>query len=161
MQCTSFHPVARLRYREQDSALTLAEGLEEYYTANAGRVARSRDLPPESIELFRSHDLCHVIFGLDTTLEDEALADTRTLLSCDVGVRRYVAYLARDKQAQALFKEFGYLRSAWVTVLALPRIWRALVDAWRMKKRWPWIPPESFESRTLADLRSEFGICVV
>ena len=161
MQRTSFRSVAHLRYQQQDCALTLAEGLEEYYAANAGRVVRPRDLPAESFVLFRNHDMCHVIFGLDTTLADEALADTRTLFSCDVGVRRYLAYLAQDKQAQALFKEFGYLRSTWAMVLALPRIWRAAVDAWRMKKRWPWIPPESFQSRTLADLRREFGICVV
>ncbi len=161
MQSDSFHPAACLRYQQQDSGLTLAEGLEEYYAANAGRVVRPSDLPPESFALFRNHDMCHVIFGLDTTLDDEALADTRTLFSCDVGVRRYVAYLAQDKQAQALFKEFGYLRSAWITVLAVPRIWRAAIDAWRMKKRWPWNPPESFQSRTLADLRREFGICVV
>jgi hypothetical protein len=161
MQRTSFHPATHLRYQEQDCALTLSEGLEEYYAANAGRVVRPRDLPAESFVLFRNHDMCHVIFGLDTTLADEALADTRTLFSCDVGIRRYLAYLAQDKQAKALFKEFGYLRSAWAMVLALPRIWRAAGDAWRMKKRWPWVPPESFQSRTLADLRSEFGICVV
>jgi hypothetical protein len=119
------------------------------------------DLPPESFALFRSHDMCHVIFGLDTTLDDEALADMRTLFSCDVGFRRYAAYLAHDKQAQSLFKEIGYLKSAWVTVLAVPRICRAAIEAWRMKKRWPWIPPESFQTRSLADLRQKFGISVI
>jgi hypothetical protein len=46
----------------------------------------------ESAEPFRSHDICHVIFGLDTTFADEAMVDTRTLLSCDVGVRKYVRW---------------------------------------------------------------------
>ena len=139
----------------------MAEGLEEYYAANVGTVVRPGDLPPESAALFRSHDLCHVIFGLDTTLDDEVLADTRTLFSCDVGFGRYAVYLAQDKQAQALFREIGYLRSAWRTLLAVPRICRAALDAWRMKRRWPWVPPESYQNRTLADLRHEFGICVV
>ena len=105
--------------------------------------------------------MCHVIFGLNTAPADEALADTRTILSCDVGARRYLDYLRRDQQAQVLFKEFGYLKSVWVTVLAIPRIGRALAEAWRMKKRWPWTPPESFHNRALADLRDEFGIRVV
>src|SRR5262245_39817652 len=96
----SLHSRARLHYQQQDCALTLAEGLEEYYAANADRVTRPRNLPHESFSLFRSHDMCHVIFGLNTTLEDEAMADMRTLFSCDVGLRRYAAYLARDKQAQ-------------------------------------------------------------
>jgi hypothetical protein len=161
MKCGVPHPHVHLNYQEQDSPLTLAEGLEEYYAANVGVVARPRDLPPESFALFRSHDLCHVIFGLDTTLDDEAMADTRTLLSCDVGIRRYSAYLMQDKQAQALFKEIGYLKSIWVTVLVAPRICRAVREAWRMKKRWPWVPPQSYQTRPLADLREEFGICVM
>ena len=108
---------ACLGYQRQDSPQTLAEGLEEYYAANVGKVVRPSDLPPESVGLFRSHDMCHVVFGLNTTLDDEALADVRTILSCDVGIRRYATYLTTDKQARALFKELGYLKSIWVTVL--------------------------------------------
>ncbi len=150
-----------MQYQRQDCALTLAEGLEEYYAANADRILYPQDLPPESAALFRSHDLCHVIFGLDTILADEVLADTRTLLSSDVGVRRYAAYMTRDQQAQSLFKEIGYLRSIWASVLAVPRICRAAIEADRMKERWPWTPPASYQGRTLADLRHEFGIRVV
>ena len=161
MSGTQNRALGPLSYQQQDSTQTLADGLEEYYAANVGKVVRPRDLPPESGALFRSHDICHVVFGLNTTLDDEALADIRTLLSCDVGVRRYAAYLATDKQAQALFKELGYLKSAWVTILAVPRICRATVEAFRMNKRWPWTPPESFQERRLADLRQEFGIHLV
>ena len=144
-----------MEYQRQDSAITLAGGLEEYYAANRGRVVRPNDLPSESFALFRNHDICHVIFGLDTTLEDEAIADMRTLFSSDVGVRRYASYLAQDEQAQALFKELGYLRSTWVTVKAIPRICRAALEALRLTKRWPWDAPVSFQNRTLADLRRE------
>lgn len=150
-----------LSYRRQDSALTLAQGLEEYYAANAGKVVRPRDLPPESYALFRSHDICHVVFGLGTTLDDEALADMRTLFSCDVGLRRYCAYLAQDREARALFKELGYARSVWITLLALPRIVRAAFEARRMTKRWPWQPPDAYLDRSLAELRREFAIRVV
>lgn len=154
-------PHVDLAYRRQDSEQTLAQALEEYYAANLDKVVRPRDLPPESVALFRSHDMCHVIFGLDTTLADEAMADTRTLLSCDVGFGRYLAYLAQDKQAKAIFKKAGFLNIARATVLAAPRIARATIAAWRMKKRWPWTPPESFQARSLGDLRGEFGIRVI
>jgi hypothetical protein len=151
----------RLKYQQQDSLQTLNEGLEEYYAANAGIVIRPRNLPPESYALFHRHDICHVIFGLSTTAEDEVMADTRTLLSCDVGMKRYAAYLTQDRQAQALFKEFGYLRSIWMTVICTPRICRAVREAWRMKKRWPWTPPDGYGSRQIADLRGEYGIRVI
>lgn len=152
---------SQVEYQRENSALTLAEGLEEYYASYADHVLRPTDLAPESSALFRSHDMCHVIFGLGTSLDDEVIADMRTLVSCDVGLRRYVAYLAQDEHVRALFRETGYFKSLWATVLATPRICRALVEAWRMKKRWPWVPPESFHSRTLRDLRREFGIRVI
>lgn len=161
MRHDASHGARRLAYRRQDSEQTLAQALDEYYAANLGVVVRPRDLPPESVGLFRNHDICHVIFGLDTTLEDEAMADSRTLMSCDVGVRRYLAYLAQDRQAKAIFKAAGYGRTAWITLLTAPRICRAAVEAWRMKRRWPWTPPHSFQGRPLADLRREFGIRVI
>jgi ubiquinone biosynthesis protein Coq4 len=150
-----------LRYQDQDSRQTLREALAEYYDANVGIVTRPSDLPEESKALFRSHDICHVIFGLNTTLDDETLADTRTLFSCDVGVRRYLAYLSTDKQAKALFEELGLGRALRVTVKALPRIVRAAAAAFAMRKRWPWRPPESYMNRPIADLRREFGIRVL
>lgn len=150
-----------LRYQRQDSDQTLAEGLAEYYAANAGRVTPPADLPPESAALFRRHDTCHVIFGLDTSPADEAVTDTRAMLSCDVGFRRYSAYLASDTQAKAIFKEFGRARLVWTTILAIPRILRAAVEAMRMPRRWPWDTPPAYEARTLSDLRREYGIRVI
>jgi len=148
-------------YLEQDSPLTLAEGLAEYYRVNGERVSPPQSLPPESAELFRRHDICHVIFGLGTTLADEAVVDTRTLVSCDVGFRRYARYLASDAEAKAVFRETGYGVVAWATLKAIPRIACAAIAAFRMKKRWPWDPPDEYRSRTLADLRREYGIRIV
>lgn len=153
--------VRHLAYRQQDSRQTLAEALAEYYRANDGRVRPPESLAPDSAALFASHDTCHVIFGLDTTLVDEAMADTRTLLSCDVGARRYVTYLAMNKDSQAILKEVGLGNFVWGTVLAVPRICRAAAAAFRMTKKWPWVPPESYKARTLADLRREYGIRVI
>src|SRR5262245_52459125 len=58
------YPRVMLGYQEQDSSQTLREGLAEYYRANPGIVTRPANLPAESVALFRSHDMCHVIFGL-------------------------------------------------------------------------------------------------
>jgi hypothetical protein len=148
-------------YQAQDSSQTLAQGLAEYYARNGGRVMPPSSLPAESAALFRSHDICHVIFGLDTTLSDEAMADTRTLLSCDVGWSRYAKYLASDPEAKAVFKQTGYFTVVLATIKTAPRLLRAVVEQWRMPKRWPWVPPEAYQSRTLADLRREYGIRVI
>jgi hypothetical protein len=151
----------RCRYQAQDSQQTLAEGLAEYCAANGEQVAPPRTLPPESAALFRSHDICHVIFGLDTTLDDEAMADVRTLLSCDVGWRRYARYMTSDPAAKAIFKELGWLRACWATILVFPRMLRALIEARRMPSPWPWTPPESAFDQSLGDLRRAYGIRVM
>jgi hypothetical protein len=151
----------RLRYQDQDSAQTLAEGLAEYYAANAGRVARPQDLPAASRELFESHDICHVIFGLDTTLADEAVVDTRTLLSCDVGFAAYWRYLRTDAEAKAIFASMGAAEVVLGTLGATPRLLRGLAAAWRQKRLWPWRPPAAFHDRTLGELRAAFGIRVL
>jgi hypothetical protein len=153
--------VPRCLYQRQDTTLTLAEGLEEYYRANAGAVLRPDDLPDESRRLFKSHDICHVIFGLDTTLADETMADMRTLLSCDVGLRRYARYLATNQDVKAVFAELGYGRAVLASILAIPRVLRALRENSRMTRKWPWEPPASFFDRTLSDLRAEYGIRVI
>ena len=155
------HAGPRCAYQEQDCPLTLAQALEEYYRTNLGRIFRPDDLSDESRALFRSHDMCHVVFGLDTTLDDEAMADTRTLLSCDVGFGTYVKYLATNKEAQAVFKDVGYGRVIFATLLTLPRILRAVVENFRMARKWPWIPPAPYFDRTLADLRREYRIRVI
>lgn len=149
-----------LNYQVQDSQQTLAEGLEEYYRTNVGVVSRPASLPPDSAALFRSHDLCHVIFGLDTTLGDETMADTRTLISSDVGWKKYLSY-ANDPLAQAVFKALGVWRTVLITLRTAPRIVRAIGERRRMSKKWPWVPPDSFLRRTLSDLRREFGIRII
>lgn len=150
-----------LAYREQNSQQTLAEGVAEYYRINGDRVQPPSSLPPESRALFTSHDMCHVIFGLDTTLADEAMADTRTILSCDVGIVHYSKYMTSNAEAKAIFKEIGYGTVLWATVKTLPRMLRAVVELFRVKKKWPWIPLESYMRRSLADLRQEHGIHVI
>jgi hypothetical protein len=152
---------ARRRYQAQDSQQTLAEGLAEYYAGNRGRVMPPEALAPDSAALFRSHDICHVIFGLDTTLDDEGMADVRTLISCDVGWRRYARYMTGDPEAKAISRELGYAKTVLTTIRLMPRMLRAVAEAVRMPGRWPWTPPEDYQGRTLSDLRDEFGIRVI
>jgi hypothetical protein len=72
---------------------------------------RPSQLTKDSARFFRSHDIAHVVFGLDTTLADEALADAWTLLGTDVGLRRYVRYLRTNPEAQQLMKQIGWART--------------------------------------------------
>jgi hypothetical protein len=74
--------------RKQDWHLTRAEAQAAYDFANAGKRFRPGTLPEASAGRFGRHDVCHVIFGLDTMLDDDAMADPRVILSCNDGVKR-------------------------------------------------------------------------
>ena len=62
--------------------------------------------------LIRDHDASHVIFGLDTSLEEEALLDTWLGLGCSYKLS-YLASYARLPElkdlTKKLFKELGVI----------------------------------------------------
>ena len=64
-----------LRYREQDCGLTLRGGIAEYraYFTVIGREAM---VDHASSRLILEHDAAHVIFGMDTSLQQKAGIDT-------------------------------------------------------------------------------------
>lgn len=151
-------PKPPFRYQAQDAGMTLAEGLAEYYAVHP-QITRPDDLPPESAELFRHHDLCHVIFGLDITLPDEGMADIRTMLGTDVGPRRYMRYLLTNKEAMAIFEEIGWTKGLLSLIPLTPRILKALWRAPR-QKRWPWNVPPDYLGVPLKELRARHRIQV-
>jgi hypothetical protein len=57
--------------------------------------------------------------------------------------------------------EVGYLKSTWLTILAILRVLRATREAWKMPRQLTWTPPPAFQTRTLSDRRQEFGIIVI
>ena len=92
---------------------------------------------------------------------DEAMADLRTLLGTDVGLRRYLHYVRTNKEAKQIFEQIGYLRVLGATVRALPRFLRASVDSLRGRRRWPWHPPERYLGKPLGSLRATYRILVI
>ena len=67
-----------LEYQKQDCQLTLREGLECYYQS----FPKSKEILKDSSEsgyLLRDHDCTHVIFGLDISIDQEAILDTWVL----------------------------------------------------------------------------------
>ena len=101
-----------LIYQNQDCDLTLREGIkvyEDYLVAN-GKIPLKE--PNNESTLIRDHDASHVIFGLDTSLEEEALLDTWLGLGCSYKLS-YLASYARLPElkdlTKKLFKELGVI----------------------------------------------------
>jgi hypothetical protein len=147
-------------YQDQNSQLTLREGLANYYQVHP-RIQRPDWLDAAGAELFKAHDICHVIFGLDTTLVDEALADLRTMLGTNVGVANYVQYLRKNPDAKKIFRELGYFRVVLATMAVVPRFLKALWLHRKKRRLWPWHNPPEIFGKKLAELRKEYEITVI
>lgn len=152
-----------LRYQQQDCALTLREGLAEYhrYLAQIGRKAM---VDSEGSRLILEHDTTHVIFGMDTSLEQEAGLDTWLLFGCQYEWR-YLRGYAQLPDIKALYRAL-ISEKGW---RLFPRLyWKCLGLKWRIVRRtrhmtnkWPFQFPEEWLDQPIATLRESHGIRVL
>ncbi|MEM7155448.1 MAG: hypothetical protein AAF799_21540 [Myxococcota bacterium] len=156
----------RCRYQDPSSTQTLREGLAEYHAANPDLFdpeeieAKLGDLGP----FFAAHDACHVLFGLDTSLGDETLADTWTLVGTDAKLSELLSYFRSDAQKQ-FFKEFiaeiGYWKLFVASLRSVPRVLKAMWMGRKMTRKWVLHEWESKLDVPLHQLRSDYGIRLV
>ncbi len=156
------------RYQQQDSTLTLREGLAEYHAANPGLFDAETLEHDQGLgglgKFFAAHDACHVLFGLDTSLGDESLADTWTFFGTDVKWSELWSYFRSDAQKQ-FFTDFlgevGYLKLTAGTLRAVPRILRTIWAARKMTQPWPLHGYKDHLDTPLDELRRDFNIRLV
>lgn len=147
----------RFRYQEPDAKITLRQGLAEYYAEHPG-LFRPDQLSKDSARFFRAHDIAHVIFGLDTTLRDEALADVWTIFGTDVGLRRYARYIRTNPEAKMLMKQIGLARTVFISLQILPQLPSVWFRARRMSRKWVWDNNEDFMGVPLREIRTELNL---
>ena len=91
-----------LQYQQQDCAMTLREGIAEY---RAYLTVIDRKIMVDSSEsrLLLEHDATHVIFGMDTTLEQEAGLDSWLLWGCQWRLS-YIRGYGKLPEIKALYR---------------------------------------------------------
>ena len=151
--------MARLAYLDQDCTQTLREALEDYFAAIPGLLTED-NAEKWVADLFRSHDIGHVVFGCDTSLNGEPLADVFCVFGTDCTVREYMRY-AEIPETKAIFREAGLWRTLVSGLRSLPRIVVALWRCFRMPKKWPFWHNDELLDRPLNELRQQFGVRVI
>jgi len=146
-------------YQEQDSTQTVREALTEYRLDIPGYFDEAL-VGSVSATFFHRHDLCHVIFGCDTSYLQEGMIDTWTMLGTDVGILNYLRFmrLPEIKQLAKTVDWWEMLRETPRTIVAMVRIYRA---SRRMTGRWPWQDNTAYMDRRLCDIRRELNIKVL
>ena len=152
-----------LYYQDQDCSLTLTQGIEEYrnYLVSIGRKVMEDE---EGSSLITDHDATHVIFGLDTSLEQESLLDTWVVAGCSWKFSYILGYGKLDeikKLYKALYNELGLLGFLKLYWYLLPRKWKVFRRTRRMKKKWLFNFPTSLLKLKISDIRSEYGINIL
>ncbi|MCC7266730.1 MAG: hypothetical protein IT546_05235 [Caulobacteraceae bacterium] len=146
-----------LGYQRQDSPLTLAEGLEEYYLAHPG-LKRGETLSADARAFFERHDAVHVVYGCDTTLPQEAIVKLASFFGTTEGLKvmeGYRLYDSLDIYRQLRLADI-LATLARVPVLVPRTIWRCR----RQAKPWPWDDFDDGLDTPLAALRAKYGLRV-
>ena len=152
-----------LEYQKQNCDLTLAEGLQCYYDS----FPKNKEIFVDtegSETLLRDHDCTHVIFGLDISLDQEAILDTWVLWGSKFKWSYLLGYnrLPQIKElTKYLFKELGvigFLRLYW-NVVGVKR--KVFFRTFKMKKKWPFQVPEEYLNMKIIDLRNMHGIVIL
>ena len=153
----------RLSFQDQDCSIVIAEGLEEYraYLQENGKKPLV-DQPGSTI--IRDHDATHVIFGLDTSLEQESLLDAWVLLGCSWKFKDLFAYqkLPEIKKLYGyLKKELGYIKLLLTILRLIPITLIIRRRAKQMNKKWPLNSPDYLMNQKVCDIRKEYGIKIL
>jgi len=126
-----------LEYQKNDCDFTMAEGLQCYYDS----FPESKEIFLDNLEsgqLLRDHDCTHVIFGLDISIDQEAILDTWVIWGSSFKWKYLLSYskLPQIKELQKnLFKELGikgFLKLYWNTI-AIKR--KVIFRTFKMKKK--------------------------
>ena len=155
--------MVRLSFQDQSCELTLEEGLEEY-RAYLQANGKKQLIDKPGSQIIRDHDATHVIFGLDTSLEQESLLDSWVLRGCQWKFKELFAYqkLPEIKELNKYFKkELGYLKLLLVVFKLIPLKRRIGRRAKAMNKKWPFKSPDSLMTQRVSDLRKEYGIKIL
>ena len=111
--------------------------------------------------MLRYHDTVHVLFGSDTSVAGEVLADSWVLTGTDQTLRSYARQYYGMQEARQLIAPYLNLRTGIEMIAALPlmvRVWRR---AQRMTRKWPYLDHARYLDVPLKELRAQFGIEVI
>lgn len=152
------YPDAATQFIRQSCEFTLQQAMDEYYATQAG-LMRGPSLPARAVDFFTNHDVAHVIFGCNTTLQQELAVKLFSLFGTTAGfsiLHGYMLYEAldiyRDLQVRDILTTMASARSIVPITLG---------KCSRQRRRWPWRDHDQYRGARLCDIRSEFGISVI
>ena len=139
--------------------LTLREGLNRFRAEN-GLEEELGAAIPSARALMDHHDILHVLFGLDTSLRQEALVDLWWIFGTTAQLHDVLEYLQLPEE-KAILDEIGWWRVTLTALRAVPDVFRVAITSHRLKRKWPCRDYSSWLDRKLREIRDEFGVTLL
>ena len=158
-----------LSYQNKSCELTLKEGIEEYrsYLRENNRHVLGENCSEDEKLTILGHDATHVIFGLDTSLEEEAMLDCWVIFGGDVFevVKEFykgsLDLKKTNEKVYDLVKEVGYFKYSYLYLRVIFRKWPKIFFRTRKMKKWSYFFPSDFLEKKISDLRKDFNIKIL
>ena len=138
------------------SQLTLNEALAVFRREH-GLDAKYRDMRAEAQLHFERHDIIHVLFGLNTSIRQEAQADGWTIFGTDIGLKDIREFFDLPEEKE-LFDEIGWWEIIKANVRGVPDFFRIAWRSRKLRKKWRWSDNAPYRSMPVGAIRRELGI---
>ena len=158
-----------LYYQEESCELTLKEGIEEYrkyLRANNRHVLGENCSEDEKLTIL-GHDATHVIFGLDTSLEEEAMLDCWVIFGGDVFkiIKEFykgsLDLKETNEKVFALVKEVGYLKYTYLYLRVIFQKWPKIFFRTRKMKKWDYFFSLNLLDSKISKIREDYNINIL
>lgn len=149
-----------LKYQTLNTNQTLKEGIAELRAFVGPDHDSAIKMGLDMENTMKAHDAVHVVFGCDTSMEDEALSHFVMFLATDVKISD-VKKVAKSTEHKAVVGEhsksqiFTVLLGAPVDLINVLRLVR------KMHKKWSWFGYEKYLDLQIKEIRNEFGIAPI
>ena len=146
-----------LEYKKIDTALTLRQGMKELrdYEGENGDVALK--VGDEMQKVLKAHDSVHVVFGCDTSMDDEALAHFVMIFNTDVKFSD-MREVAKNKDHVHIVGNHKKIEIFKVLLGAGKDLFNVLKLKQQMTKKWSWWGYEQYLDIPIIKIREEFKI---
>ena len=149
-------------FQKQNSAQTLKEGLEEFYSINpAFKEILNIDSP--NTRIFKEHDYTHVLFGLGTSIEEESLLDTYVIWGMKFNWGSIIDFYKDPDYSEFIktitTKHGGYWGIFKIYMSLMPLKFKIFKLCMKMNKRWNYHHiSDEYLNKSLKEIREEYNI---
>tara|TARA_B100001115_G_scaffold30025_1_gene22072 strand:- start:1177 stop:1722 length:546 start_codon:yes stop_codon:yes gene_type:complete len=159
-----------LNFQNQDCNLSLQEGIDEYrsYLRKNNRYVLGEQASDSEKWGILCHDATHVIFGLDSTLEEEAMLDCWVFFGGNYFqiLKDYlsgkITFKETTEKVEILLKDVGYSKYIYLYLKVMVKKWPVILfRCFKMKKRWNYYFSKELLDKSIKELRNEFRIMIL